>query len=589
MPRRPGSSRCRQRRRSGSSAISRRERLPVGDVGADLPTSSYARPAAWSTPTWAERGEHARTARRPQSRRGGGRRPGGDPAPVASGSSDAGPRRPATATSDAVARRRADADRVAEHADAGAEVDPVGERVERPVQDRPKPRSRHLQHQTHTERDPEHAGREPRADASGSRATSDQHQRLDREPDQVGRRSAREHERHPDHADREHGERRRRWDTAPRSRLPVPPEPPGRRGRRTRPAGPGADQQRRAEAGGAAPTQRPPARCPGPRPPPCASGAAAPAAAARAAPARRARQVARGADGQHPPPTSAATYALSTRIRNASISMSKRAPNAETVPVRRATPPSTASSAKATAAGATTQPGGTSVPNTRRPSTASRRRSGRANVTSRAGRGERGAPHLRVCAPTDRYVRSHDRAIGSVQGWRGRPRPSGCASPGTGEIRPEPLPEPGPGRGPGAHAALRRQPRHRDAGLRRPRAGEPARPDAGAVPGGRLPGPGEVRLPQRRRGRGGARRRCAAGPCSASTRTRPPTWSRPRRDRGARRRARGPRGAGRHGRDRGQRAVGRPARWSATGSRWSARAWSAAASPGCSPGSPAPR
>ena len=61
------------------------------------------------------------------------------------------------------------------------------------------------------------------------------------------------------------------------------------------------------------------------------------------------------------------------------------------------------------------------------------------------------------------------------------------------------------------------------------------------------------------------------------------------RDRGARRcagRARGPR---RHRRDRGQRAVGRARRWSATGSPSSAPAWWAAASLGCSPGSPASR
>ena len=48
-----------------------------------------------------------------------------------------------------------------------------------------------------------------------------------------------------------------------------------------------------------------------------------------------------------------ATYALSTRIRNASTSRSKRAPNAETVPVRRATWPSTASSTSATVASTT--------------------------------------------------------------------------------------------------------------------------------------------------------------------------------------------------------------------------------------------
>ena len=51
--------------------------------------------------------------------------------------------------------------------------------------------------------------------------------------------------------------------------------------------------------------------------------------------------------------------------------------------------------------------------------------------------------------------------------------------------------------------------------------------DARPVPGGRLPGPGQVRLPQRRGRRGGARRRCAGGPSSACTRTRPRTSCRP--------------------------------------------------------------
>ncbi len=65
---------------------------------------------------------------------------------------------------------------------------------------------------------------------------------------------------------------------------------------------------------------------------------------------------------------------------------------------------------------------------------------------------------------------------------------------------------PGRGRGPGPHAAHRRQPRHRDAGLPRRRPDGPVRRDAGAVPGGRLPGTGQVRLPQRRRRRAGPAR-----------------------------------------------------------------------------------
>ncbi len=83
-----------------------------------------------------------------------------------------------------------------------------------------------------------------------------------------------------------------------------------------------------------------------------------------------------------------------------------------------------------------------------------------------------------------------------------------------------------PGRRPRAHAALRHQPRHRDAGVPRRRPGEPVRSDAGAVPGRRLPGAGQVRLPQRRRRRARAAGTASAAPFSASTRTRPPTWCR---------------------------------------------------------------
>ena len=77
--------------------------------------------------------------------------------------------------------------------------------------------------------------------------------------------------------------------------------------------------------------------------------------------------------------------------------------------------------------------------------------------------------------------------------------------PGAGEIRACRAARAGARRGAGAHAALGRQPRHRDAGLPRRCAAEPVRRHAGAVPGGRLPGPGQVRLPQRRRGRGTGR------------------------------------------------------------------------------------
>ena len=162
--------------------------------------------------------------------------------------------------------------------------------------------------------------------------------------------------------------------------------------------------------------------------------------------------------------------------------------------------------------------------------------------------------------------------------------------PGVGEIRPVALPEPGPGRGrwcarcaPGSAAAPRRW--CSAGGV----PAEPVRRDARAVPGGRLPRPGEVRLPQRRRGRAAARRSCSAAPSSACTRTRPRTWCRPAPWSSCPTtcRRRGPCSPA-PWRPRSTRC-GTPRRWSATGSPSSAPAWSAAASRGCSPGSPASR
>src|SRR5690606_32893155 len=60
-------------------------------------------------------------------------------------------------------------------------------------------------------------------------------------------------------------------------------------------------------------------------------------------------------------------------------------------------------------------------------------------------------------------------------------------------------------RGPRRDALLRRQPRHGVAGLHRPRSAERIRADAGAVPGGRFPRAGEIRLRERRTCRRGAR------------------------------------------------------------------------------------
>ena len=83
--------------------------------------------------------------------------------------------------------------------------------------------------------------------------------------------------------------------------------------------------------------------------------------------------------------------------------------------------------------------------------------------------------------------------------------------------------------------------------------------DAGAVSGGGLPGPGQVRLPQRRRrgaGTAGAARPHGLLPVPAPDRLR---GAGRRGDRRARGRAARSRRARRHGRDRGQRPVGRRA------------------------------
>ena len=159
--------------------------------------------------------------------------------------------------------------------------------------------------------------------------------------------------------------------------------------------------------------------------------------------------------------------------------------------------------------------------------------------------------------------------------------------PGVGEIRPVALPEPGPG-----EVLVRTL----YSGISRGtetlvfRGGVPASQyadDAGAVPGRRVSRAGEVRLPQRRRGRRRARRSCSAARCSACTRTRPRTWCRRARWSSCptRCRRRGPCWPA-PWRPRSTRC-GTPRRCSATGSPWSAPAWSAAASRACWPGFPA--
>ena len=83
-------------------------------------------------------------------------------------------------------------------------------------------------------------------------------------------------------------------------------------------------------------------------------------------------------------------------------------------------------------------------------------------------------------------------------------------APGRGELRGEDLPEPRPGRGAGPRAALRHQPGHRAARPPGRRAPRRRGGDAGAVPGGRPAGPGEVRLPARSASWRPGRRTCSA-------------------------------------------------------------------------------
>ena len=115
----------------------------------------------------------------------------------------------------------------------------------------------------------------------------------------------------------------------------------------------------------------------------------------------------------------------------------------------------------------------------------------------------------------------------------------------------------GAGRRRGAHLAVRRQPRHRDAGVPGRRAARPARRDAGTFPGGGLSRAGQVRLPQRRRRRAVARRAARPDgllPLPAPDRLRGAGRCRDGRAGG---RAARTRRARRHRRDCRQRAVGR--------------------------------
>ncbi len=131
--------------------------------------------------------------------------------------------------------------------------------------------------------------------------------------------------------------------------------------------------------------------------------------------------------------------------------------------------------------------------------------------------------------------------------------------PGAGEIRPVALARPGPRRGGGPDPAVGGQQGHRGPGLRRARPGQPVRRAARALPGRRLPGAGEVRLPQRGRGGGRPARAARAHRVLPAS---PPDGVRRARLRGDRRtrgRAGGAGRARRHRRDGRERAVGRRA------------------------------
>ena len=141
-------------------------------------------------------------------------------------------------------------------------------------------------------------------------------------------------------------------------------------------------------------------------------------------------------------------------------------------------------------------------------------------------------------------------------------------------------PRAGAGRRRRPHVAIRRQPRHRDVGVPGRCAAGPVRRDASTLPGGRLPGARQVRLPQRRGRRAGPAGTSTAGRSSACTRTRPPTWSGRRGHRRAGGRATRTGRARRHRRDRRQRALGRRAPGRRPGRR-RRRGWSAAASHAC--------
>ena len=172
---------------------------------------------------------------------------------------------------------------------------------------------------------------------------------------------------------------------------------------------------------------------------------------------------------------------------------------------------------------------------------ASRRRRARASVRrpsaprerGRRGRGrqERGDPDRHRQLGSDV---SGDRALPGIRSTSGRSvRPSGTGfipmrearafwvtAPGRGEIRAQPLPPPRPGEVLVRTRRERDQPGQRKPGVPRRGAGERMAADALPVPGGRVPGAGQIRLLGCRHRRGRPRRTCSAAGCSACIRIR---------------------------------------------------------------------
>ena len=607
MPRSPASARSSgRRRRTGRSPISPANSRLVGQVGADqLHLVDGQRRGARGGDRRALHRLHAgREAEHPggrERRRRGQREPavaGGDPDQPDHGQRHADQHRERGQAGQHRDRPGpADADRVAEHADARAEVVPVPHRVEVAVEDRVERQVEHLDQQQQREQQPDHAAasairsRGHGTSASATTTSTSSGSRSSACPVRwsrsVGATSA--------------SQTTRKASTVPYGTATGRPAarasgPPPRAGT-TRPAARATTTDRRPARPGAAPAapRRRPARCPTR----AATVLHQNRGGGRRRPQRRDqredRARTRSAPARSPAPTSRGRR---RRRRSAPGSAARRPPGragrrASDVGAGRAGQPAVDEVAqqrqrdqrrRAASAGPST-----SADDADRAAASTNR----APVTRFAGcRREPDAPCLRVLG----YDGDTDGdTLGFTPGaeggaWCTDERAFWVRAPGRGEIRPVDVADPGPGE---VRVRTLRSGVSRGTEtlvFRGARARRPARADARAAPGRRLPRPGEVRLPQRRRGRGrrspALRRADRVLPAPAPDGVRRPGGRRDRR-------------AGRRARRRGRcwPAPSRPRstrcgtrrRWSATGSPWSAPGWSAAAWPGCSPRSPASR